>query len=111
MELKDCKTVEETLEWLGFNRDEENAHGQALAHAFQLGRPQWLPIESAPKQQRIMLMNERRGAGIRVIAIGGYYQKRMGNRLVWGWWNDNSHTKVFPTHWQPLPPPPAEGGV
>jgi Protein of unknown function (DUF551) len=61
----------------------------------------WRPIETAPNDQRII--------------IGSFPKGCIDVTLVWPDFNKESFTMVSgdfyaPTHWMPLPPPPAERG-
>ena len=59
----------------------------------------WLPIESAPKSGRRILMYPCNNSG--------YYIQ--GQRLFKdGWYGDDGLNRN-PTHWQPLPPAPKQG--
>lgn len=71
---------------------------------------EWLPIESAPRTSDDLV----------IIPVLGFCPKE-GNgftddriRIIWweplicgGCWYDDSGKRLEPTHWQPLPEPPA----
>jgi len=71
---------------------------------------QWQPIETAPKDRRILLYQS--GGG------GEYYTPAWQKIFTGFWWDDwyeNEHFwtadedrgfEVNPTHWMPLPAPP-----
>jgi hypothetical protein len=63
----------------------------------------WQPIETAPRDKSILLSEEG-------IVGEGYYDGESG---YWFWANTHPLNfepcqEVFPTHWQPLPDPPAQ---
>ncbi len=64
----------------------------------------WMPIETAPKDETEILLHDGKQHGI------GYFSFPAGV-IEWGhWYGTRAHR---PTHWQPLPKPPAnphEGG-
>lgn len=71
----------------------------------------WRPIETAPRDDtRILLYATLRGA-----SLGGHDQKKdYGKWVVIGAWStcyetwvDGSQCTPEPTHWMPLPAPPA----
>jgi hypothetical protein len=70
---------------------------------------EWKPIESAPKDRRILVFE--RGGGIWIAAWGNYYSPFYRGE-VQGWWTssdpERSHVvrKDDATHWMPLPSPP-----
>lgn len=67
---------------------------------------EWLPIESAPKDGTQIL--GLRGNDARAVFWGEYYVGcwMTGRTLP----TMNGEPETFnPTHWQPLPPPPAGG--
>jgi hypothetical protein len=75
----------------------------------------WQPIATAPKDGRPILIwdptqggpNESAGKTYdnRNYAIGYWRVWQSGGKWMWG--NRNSSYYVEPTHWMPLPPPPA----
>lgn len=71
----------------------------------------WLPIETAPKDgTRVLVYATLRGASL----SGRDWKKDLGKWVViaaWEeeynvWW-DGSQCTLEPTHWMPLPAPPA----
>jgi hypothetical protein len=71
----------------------------------------WRPIETAPKDgTRVLVYATMRGA-----ALGGHDRgKDYGTWIViaawepdYGFWVDGSQCTPEPTHWMPLPAPPA----
>lgn len=73
-------------------------------------RDKWQPIETAPKDGTRVLAVGHRGSNIDVIEWGnGRYLGRVkGYNQAWV---NNPGVEVNPTHWQPLPPPPAIKGA
>ena len=75
----------------------EQMHAYALAAIAQAAAPKWLPIETAPKDERDLLLFWG------VVRIGSYMPFS-------GRWNGNSSLFASPdgspTHWMPLPPAP-----
>jgi hypothetical protein len=59
----------------------------------------WQPIETAPKDQAVVLWVPRRYPH---VVIGEHWAH--SDELTWGWWTQSS--RVEPTHWMPLPLPP-----
>lgn len=67
----------------------------------------WQPIETAPKDGRDILVSGCScGPPVRIACWGtGRYLGRVKGR-EWGWVDHPGHT-CDPTHWMPLPAPPA----
>jgi hypothetical protein len=71
--------------------------------------PGWRPIESAPKEGQRVLLTGKGYQGTEWVCEG-WHDAHRGS-----WWEanvDDSDTHgmaIYPTHWQPLPPPPKEG--
>lgn len=63
-----------------------------------LAAQQWQPIESAPKDQTVLLAGEFAGEGDWRIKCG-YFCSERNFWCIWG-------ASWTPTHWQPLPPLP-----
>lgn len=62
----------------------------------------WLPIETAPKDERDIL-------GWCAYTTGDFYAES----IFWGsttgtWVTTVEMEEAFPTHWMPLPPPPSD---
>ncbi len=83
----------------------------AIAAAEARGRG-WHPIETAPKDGRLVLACHRDPAFQNQTVI--YWDAGSKAFLIDGRWRTSSHDIVGEnrfTHWQPLPaPPPADGG-
>lgn len=62
---------------------------------------QWLPIESAPKDGTRLLGTRKGSKCIHTIFWGKYF-----NREFWRGWPQQEGNGA-PTHWQPIPAPPA----
>jgi hypothetical protein len=58
----------------------------------------WQPIETAPKDQTIVLWIPKRYPHVVVAAHWA------SEECDWGWWAGAS--RVEPSHWMPLPEPP-----
>lgn len=57
----------------------------------------WQPIETAPREIDVLCYLDRG----RPPVVAGYF-KDSG-----GWYTyDEPYTRLWPTHWMPLPPPP-----
>jgi len=73
--------------------------------------PQWLPIETAPRDEaQIILANGSTvsvGGWVSDVDQGAEYEGQLGNA---GWWAIEwpGPDAPKPTHWMPLPPPPAD---
>ena len=73
--------------------------------------PQWQSIETAPKDQWILLWDARRE-----VAVSGrwWVEPTMdtpnGYEPGWAWWSSDDDLIIWeddgPTHWLPLPSPP-----
>lgn len=63
----------------------------------------WLPIDSAPNDEQILLAYYGPDANYYGLSAVGHFFKWecMSERLHTGW-----PRRVEPTHWMPLPPPP-----
>ena len=78
----------------------------------------WLPIKSAPKDGRFVLLHVPKGLESGVVTIGAYWkaqersetgQFKKGNWDGWlGMDGDIASSWCEPRAWQPLPPPPTE---
>lgn len=71
------------------------------------GVTQWQPIETAPKDRTTVLLSVRTtfGKWNRTLPLAGRWFDGS-----WGIFNaDESVQKILPTHWMPLPSPPARG--
>lgn len=76
---------------------------------------QWRPIETAPKDGREVLLAVAKRAGIPDKMLVGHYMP--GGHCIedhpaidegWYFWNGHMFDRASkPTHWQPLPAPPA----
>lgn len=64
--------------------------------------PIWRPIETAPKDGASVLMSNGKW-----ISIGFYTATGWGDDEPPGWYSDDSPSRAHPTHWMPLPAPPA----
>lgn len=76
-----------------------------ISHCFQCGedyRPEWQPIESAPKETWIFTFGI---LGYRICMLHKVKNK-------WYWYEGNGFSLAeetyTPTHWMPLPKPPEE---
>lgn len=64
----------------------------ALAAAAQAqSEPQWMPIETAPKDRNVLLFSEK-----------------YGRQSIDNWSHYNVHNQPRFTHWMPLPQPPKD---
>lgn len=76
-------------------------------------KEQWRPIETAPKDGTIVLIYQPAGQwrpyrGIRGVVVCTGYWHQSGNAADSpGFWVGKAYTKKRPTHWMPLPEPPA----
>ena len=85
-----------------FTADQMRAYAQAALNA-RTGGDGWLPIESAPKDGTLVLLS-RPGAAV----WQGNWVGQSGRYVINGWTRFNSVDIGWePTHWQPLPTPPA----
>lgn len=64
---------------------------------------EWMPIESAPKDEHILLrVKTMWNKSAEFLCCGGYWLNGF-----WVIYNaDEAIQRVEPAHWQPLPPPP-----
>jgi len=58
--------------------------------------PRWLPIESAPRDGKTWVLAHRHGWTLPEIAVWSWH----------GYWQ-TMESSIEPTHWMPLPAPPA----
>lgn len=86
------ETSEEVKEWVSISTAIQYGDARALAAREQ----QWLPIESAPQGTMILCANMKARE-----AKGWCFVAWVVDGKVCG------HRMDMPTHWQPLPPPPA----
>jgi len=61
--------------------------------------PQWLPIETAPKDGTEVLLRSRKGR-----IANGLYRAANSETGFWAW----AYVKQEPFEWMPLPPPPVD---
>ncbi len=59
------------------------------------------PIETAPKDAKILLGIVRKG-GLEEVHIGGYRYAENEDEISC-WWSDQADDEICPTHWMPLP--------
>lgn len=72
---------------------------------------QWLPIESAPKDGTEILLFEPRGAVARRYSLNASSGTMFAGRfktLYQSWSSTPGDYQRKPTHWMPLPDPPAD---
>ena len=100
------------IEWAqGVNRPEFRKHLLEAAAALE-----WQDISTAPKDgTRIVLFGVPHGSYYvrekRYWAFGAVGPKEVGEGYFYGsLWQRNGGTWENPTHWQPLPNPPEDGG-
>lgn len=77
----------------------------------------WRPIESAPKDGRFVILHVPKGLESGVVTVGAYWKEEDRDekgRFMPGHWdgwlgmdNDILSSSCDPTHWMPLPAPPA----
>ena len=72
--------------------------------------PVWLPIETSPRTRRARLVYCPDNKNTFLVSWqtdeGSYY----GAEGVWIHSGSGGELREKPTHWMPLPPPPADGG-
>jgi hypothetical protein len=75
------------------------------------GVPEWLPIETAPRDGREVILGEPGDSYVGFYEAGGDYRRGED-----GWWAEMDRgdlltaKNMHPTHWLPLPAPPAPCG-
>lgn len=62
---------------------------------------EWQPIETAPKDGTVLLGYENK-AGVEMFTFRWCEHRGWISEIPWGDWD-----RVDPTHWMPLPEPPA----
>jgi len=67
----------------------------------------WQPIETAPKDGTDVLLA---GTGTYDVTVGSFYKATKGPSVCDGWYYQDGSSRIEPTHWMPLPPPPGGGG-
>lgn len=79
----------------------------------------WQPIETAPKDGSFVMLHVPKGLESGAVTVGAYYncrgERNEDGRFAKGWWDgwlgmdaDIVSSWCEPTHWMPLPPPPAQ---
>lgn len=66
----------------------------------------WQPIETAPKDGRMLLLvwRDKQQQGLPMVLEGYWYAASDGEAF---WWSPGQVSwKLEPTHWMPLPKPP-----
>lgn len=63
----------------------------------------WRPIETAPKDDRFVLLGMDFGSEFGPYIIAGWYERAPADQC----WYDITDNPVTPTHWMPLPASPA----
>ena len=76
----------------------------------------WMPIETAPRDGRFLLLHVPEGLESGTVTVGAYYRcedRAENGRFKKGNWDgwlgmdaDVQSSWCDPTHWQPLPQPP-----
>jgi len=66
---------------------------------------EWLPIDTAPKDGTKVLVCNQYHYQPESAYFGTYHQNANGKKC---WRSCNMGTKLNPTHWMKLPPPPSE---
>jgi hypothetical protein len=113
--LEQCKTIEEILCFLHakYSADEISADMlyPALKHACRLAQEsKWQDIASAPKDGTFILMGKTVFITGDWYSCVGCYTGVIGNTSYYCFRRQDSMGDFEPTHWQPLPPPPAAKG-
>lgn len=93
-------------------RNEAGNEGRSVTVAL----PDWQPIETAPKMKTILLfavtdIGEDGSVRNWKMATGSYHIGYEGDekRSPWCWdGRQLAHYEILPTHWMPLPLPPAK---
>jgi hypothetical protein len=70
----------------------------------------WQPIETAPTDGTRVLVANEHGAWMaehRKHAPSGFYFPNPWRSVLINHWHLERHCSLVPTHWQPLPAPPA----
>jgi hypothetical protein len=80
--------------------------GSVIANIIRIAaEPEWIPVsERLPEEGQRVLTYEKP----ELIVVAEMHSRSVSGGL---WWStDNGHTaySVFPTHWMPLPAPPAD---
>lgn len=69
----------------------------------------WQPIETAPKDGTNCVVYAARGkGGAKRRSRNGCFASVAHFERGWGWLSTPGDYQLAPTHWQPLPKPPAE---
>lgn len=113
MTLTLAQQIEQYLSNGGFFNPEQMEHDkvcdlllrcrEALVASHEQAQ-RWQPIETAPKDgTRIICW----GPNLKVAECEWRYEAKRGFSEMRGWFRSNQCPEVQPTHWMPLPPPPA----
>lgn len=77
----------------------------------------WRDVETAPKDGTPVLITNPVRGGVWVAKFSERYQSGMRPENPWfslmlnTWWHEHQYASMIPTHWMPLPPPPAVSGL
>ena len=69
----------------------------------------WQPIETAPKDHTNILLAYRVEHGDELWVGNGYYETGLMSDGIYVGWMCEDMENCIPTHWMPLPDPPALG--
>lgn len=95
----------------GYNCGTDFTDGVAVGYDAARQEPHWIPIESAPKDGREVILKVERRAGISGKCLIGHWMP--GGHCIedhpaidegWYFWNGSMFdTAAKPTHWMPIP--------
>jgi len=94
-ELRECPPIAVNAADLTFDKMRSLFYDAFAALAINASKPQWRPIETAPRDGTQVIVCRNDGG-----YIGG------AHFVADNWWALEKESHCNPTHWQPLPEPP-----
>lgn len=84
----------------------ESPEPPSLASTGAAEEPRWQPIETAPKEQRVLVALKRQPLETVTEIAFGYFVMTLPDQPDGVWTCDETGVEIVPTHWLPLPAAP-----